>query len=281
MLPAHLLGRHVRGRSDHRTSFGADGDVLRRHEQLGDPKIEDLQPPIVGEEEVLRLQIAVDDPLRMRGGETVGKLARELERLGRHHRPAREHRAQRRALEQLADDIRLAILLANVVNGDDVRMVQRTGRARLLLEPAQRVLIVCASPEEFDRHLTVEFQVPRDDYPAHPAATQLPLDDEPLPELRDWIRLRSRFRGGQGRRLAQESAGLRLLGEQSKNLLGKRRIVGSHAGQKRGTPGGFLLPSLLKQRFDLAPALRSHGRCLHSSAATSSESSPTRLISGR
>src|ERR1051326_4107991 len=50
---------------------------------------------------------------------------------------------QRHALEILHGDEGLAVLLANVVNRADVRMIERRSRLRLALKAAEGVLIAC------------------------------------------------------------------------------------------------------------------------------------------
>ena len=56
--------------------------------------------------------------------------------------PAREHRAQRLALEQLLDDVRRALVDPDVVDGRDVGMVQDARGPRFLLEPAQPLRVL-------------------------------------------------------------------------------------------------------------------------------------------
>ena len=73
-LSAHLLGRHVADRADDDARLGVgvvasssrpplDGSDAREAE------VEDLQPAVVGHEQVLGLEIAMDDALVVRGSE--------------------------------------------------------------------------------------------------------------------------------------------------------------------------------------------------------------------
>ena len=57
----YLLGRHVPGSSHH--SAGDRLVSVLALEELGDSEVEDLQPPVVGKEQVFRLDVPVDDPL--------------------------------------------------------------------------------------------------------------------------------------------------------------------------------------------------------------------------
>src|SRR5262245_65530882 len=83
----HLLRRHVAYRSEEGARSGHGGGPRRprrvvgveRRSQLGEAEVEDLDPAVPGQEEVLRLQVAVDDPLVVGGGETARDLDRVLE----------------------------------------------------------------------------------------------------------------------------------------------------------------------------------------------------------
>ena len=147
----NLLGGHVAHRAEDRAGAGVgEGlDVGARRflpgpAQLGDPEVEDLDHTVLGEKDVLRLEVAVDDPLLVGGGQATGDLDRELHRLA-HAQGARGHAvAQRLALEQLGDDVGRPLLepsvdLAGVVDGDDVRVVEDAYGAGLLLEAADPV----------------------------------------------------------------------------------------------------------------------------------------------
>ena len=56
-LAAGLLGRHVRGRADHATLGQRPGRVG----ELRDPEVEHLPDAVVGEEQVVGLEIAMHD----------------------------------------------------------------------------------------------------------------------------------------------------------------------------------------------------------------------------
>ena len=77
-LAADLFRRHVAGRAEHRVSRGPQ---WRRHRpsieiriadaKLGDAEVENLHAPVARDHHVLRLEIAVHDPLRVRRGEAA------------------------------------------------------------------------------------------------------------------------------------------------------------------------------------------------------------------
>ena len=146
-LPAHLLRRHVADRAEDHAGAGAgrDGGLFAGRgafvgtRQLREAEVEDLHAPVVGDEQVLGLQVAMDDALVVRGREAVGDLHGVVDGLAHRQRARAEPIAQRLALEQLRDDVRRAVLLADVVDGEDVRMIERGGRLRLLLEAAEAI----------------------------------------------------------------------------------------------------------------------------------------------
>ena len=77
------------------------GLALLRVRQLRQAEVEDLHAAVVRDEDVLGLEVAVDDPLLVRGGEAVGDLERVVDRAARREPAAREDRAQGLPFEQL------------------------------------------------------------------------------------------------------------------------------------------------------------------------------------
>ncbi len=128
--------------------------------QLGEAEVEDLHPAVVGDEDVLGLQVPVDDPLLVRGGEAVGDLERVVDRLALRELAAGEDRAQRLAFEELLDDVGRAVVLADVVDGGDVGVVEDAGGLRLLLEAAQAVGVGGeGGRQDLDRDVAAEARV--------------------------------------------------------------------------------------------------------------------------
>ena len=93
---------------------------------------------VVGDEDVRRLQAAVDEAAAVDGAERIGQLRRRCR--------AADRRAadvpaimlvERPPLEQLADQERLAVLLARFVHRADVRMGDQRRDARLAAEAAR------------------------------------------------------------------------------------------------------------------------------------------------
>src|SRR5438067_2012832 len=78
-------------------------------------------------------------------------LQREIRGSRGGQRTARKRLAQRFAVEQLGDEIGLAILVAGIVHDYDIRMIQRPRRPRFPLESADMVLVVLAVEQHLDR----------------------------------------------------------------------------------------------------------------------------------
>ena len=66
----------------------------------GEAEVEDLHAAVLRHEDVLGLDVAVNDPLLVRGGEAVGHLRRDTERPAHRKRPPAERRAERFAFQQ-------------------------------------------------------------------------------------------------------------------------------------------------------------------------------------
>ncbi len=74
-----LFGGHVRGRPKRRELGASAGLVL----QLRQPEVQHQDPAIVGDHDVVGLEVEVHEVLSMRGGQTETGLS--------HHRPERRH----------------------------------------------------------------------------------------------------------------------------------------------------------------------------------------------
>src|SRR5207248_11334574 len=92
---------------------------------LGQAEIQNLRVASFGDEDVGRLDVAMQNAFRMGGVEGVCYL--DAERQGRlQFQRARSHKMlQSRAIEKLHRDESLPVLLVNFINGADIGMVQR------------------------------------------------------------------------------------------------------------------------------------------------------------
>ena len=124
----------------------------------------------------------MDDALLVRSGEALRKLERQLRGFVGPERTGAESFPQCPPFQVLGDDVRLASLLPDVVDIDDVRMAQRTGGASFLLEPTELLFAVRSGHQHLDGDVARQAQVASEEDPSHPAATNLALDDVPLGE---------------------------------------------------------------------------------------------------
>ncbi len=136
ILAAHLLGRHIRGRSTGpcRPRSSRHRAVVSGRQRHGEAKIENLHMIAVSHEDVGWLDIAVHDAPGVRSVERVGNLDPELDHPVACHRPAADHSREHLALEQLHHNEVTALVLRNLVDSADVRMVQARRSARLVLK---------------------------------------------------------------------------------------------------------------------------------------------------
>src|SRR5690606_17795798 len=100
-------------------------------------EVEDLHDPVIGDEQVCRLDVAVDDAGCVRLAQALGHLPGDLEALAHVERSTIETALQRLAFVAGHGDEEPAIRsLIDAVDRADVRMVEPRRRLRLLYEPA-------------------------------------------------------------------------------------------------------------------------------------------------
>ena len=175
---ASLLRREVSQRAHHEARFRVrvGGIAAARPRQAGDPEVEDLDPPVRGEEEVVGLEVTVDDTARVRGLEAVAHLDCELDHGLRGHRPAPQSLPKGLPFEELQHEVGTALAGADVVDGQDVRVGESGDGPRLVLEGAQTLGRGLAVREhDLDRDVAAEPGVVRAVHLRHPTgAQQLP-----------------------------------------------------------------------------------------------------------
>ena len=145
LVAAQLLRRHVRERADsgpfggqHRSwrarlGNGVCASDLRR--RLGDTEIEQLRAPC-RQEDIRRFDVTMNDSGGVRCRKRLGQCNRRLHHNGQVERALEQPLVERFALEELHDDEGLVFRrFADVVDGADVRMVQRGDRPRFTLKP--------------------------------------------------------------------------------------------------------------------------------------------------
>ena len=178
-MPARLLRGHVadgphdgaflRLRRFDRAGVAFEGHVL------GEAEIEDLHEPVAGDHHVLGFQVPVDDAGFVSAGEPARDLASDLEQTPVGKRPRERRFAERPAFDELHRDVGDRALLAHLVYGHDVRVVQGRSGAGLPLEATNLdgVRRDCLG-QDFQGHVPQQSRVPRPVHLSHPARAELP-----------------------------------------------------------------------------------------------------------
>ena len=170
---ARLLRREVLRGADDRADLGHLAGAGPR-----DPEVRHLDPPLASDEDVVRLDVAVDDPVPVRGAECGEDLAGVVDRdLDRGLPAGDDQLLQRAPVEELHRDVVGALGLAAVVDRDDVRMREPGGVLRLAPEALhERVVGRVAVVEDLDRDPAAELLVLGEVDLRHPARTELADD---------------------------------------------------------------------------------------------------------
>ena len=191
-LAARLLRAEVVDRPERRPGQGH----LRLGDGPGDPEVGDLDLAVLGDEHVAGLDVAMDDAAGVRGRESASDAGPDARDLARRQRPAAaQDRREVLAVDQLHDDERAVRVLAVVVDGDDVRVVERGGRLGLLAEARGEVGVAqVLGSEELEGDVAAEPGVGGAVDGRHPAAAE-ELDQaistaQDLSDLRQVVPLR-------------------------------------------------------------------------------------------
>ena len=165
LLAADLLGRDV----VHGAQQPAGAAVVDAAELHGEPEVGQVDVALGVEQDVGGLDVAVDEAARVRGVERGGHRGDDRRRaLGLEPALAAQHRAQVLALDVAHDLEQHAVLLARVVDRDDVRMVERRGDLRLRDEAAAEGRVVRQrGRDQLDGDVPVEREVGRPVDDAH------------------------------------------------------------------------------------------------------------------
>ena len=130
-------------------------------ERAGDAEVGHLRPAVSVEQDVLRLHVAVDQPVVVGESQGACNLGRHLERIGDvEPAPSHDELLEVLAVDVLEDDVLPAFLLAAVDHGHDIRMLELGDRARLPLEALDEVVVlVVLLVEELQRDVALEERV--------------------------------------------------------------------------------------------------------------------------
>ena len=185
-----LFGRHVGGSAEDRAFLGlkvlshtrgpgSDALVHRRVVdgigQLREAEIENFDRPLVAgraQHDVGRLEVAMENACRVRGGQRVGYLHTVLQRVADTQPAVANHGGERRTGDVLHRHEVDALGLTDVVDSNDVRVIQRGRGSRLLDESFPALWVDRAiRAEELDGDGPAEPRIERTVDDAHAAFT--------------------------------------------------------------------------------------------------------------
>jgi hypothetical protein len=140
-------------------------------------KVENLCVSTLGNKDVRRFDVPVDDAFSVSRVERIGNLDRERQNQLHLQRPSSNLLFQRDAVEKLHHDKGLSILLINFMDRADVRMIQCRSGPCLTLEPGQSLSVLgYFIRQEFQGNEPMQLHILGLVYDTHPTAAEF-LDD--------------------------------------------------------------------------------------------------------
>ena len=159
---------------------GADRRPVASHpivvaEVDGQAEVGQLGDPVVRDKDVVRVDVAVDQPFALGVLQTEGHLPDEPRGVARGQRARlADHLADVLPLNVLHHEVTFTGRLALIVNPHEVLVLKLGADHRLAVEPGDRPRVVHPlRREDLERHPTVQLRVPREVDPTHP-----PLADQ-------------------------------------------------------------------------------------------------------
>ena len=128
------------------------------------------------DQDVRGLDVAMQHAGRVGRREAVGDAREELDDLPPSACAALRPVLERAAVDELRDDVLAAVVLADVVHREDVRMIQRRGHLRFALEAPPSRRVEHLARQKLDAHVPIEPSVGRTVHDAHAAGTERALD---------------------------------------------------------------------------------------------------------
>ena len=173
-MPRRLLGAHVCRRSqDHAGSRHLEVGL----DPLGQAEVGDVRMPLVIDQDVGRLQVAMQDAPHMGMVHSLGRLGQKRCRGPGIVLEGRELLGEVSPLDELHAEVLLTLMVANFINRHDPRVIQQCDGLGLVLEsPQLRVVSQHAGPDHLEGDRPVEADLAGLVDHAHAAAAQFPVD---------------------------------------------------------------------------------------------------------
>jgi hypothetical protein len=145
--------------------------------QLADPEIGEEGLAVTVKQYVAWLNVAMDDPAGVGFVQRAGQPSDDVHRVLQVQATIAQQIGQRAARHVTHDQERLAVMLAEVVNGDDGRMLEGGDDARFALEASTGCRLVAQITEQdLDRDIAADDGVVGQIDHRHAAVTQLGFD---------------------------------------------------------------------------------------------------------
>ena len=184
-LTTDALGRHVVDRADQLVAGRGPADG---RDVLGQPEIGEID--LLGralhrDQRIARLDVAVQQPMRMRRIERLRQLTDQGDRpLGGQRPVLAQQRRQIGAPHVAHRDEEMPVDLAGLIDRDDPGVIDRRRQPRLRQEPCAKPCVLREMPgQQLERHVATQPHVQRPIDDAHPAAAQKRLQAV-TPQLR-------------------------------------------------------------------------------------------------
>ena len=158
--------------------LGAGFREIAIGQPLGDAEIDQSGPAVLVDEDVARFDVAVDITSGVGVVEGAPDLLQQLGHVvGMEGGVGGDDLLQRLPAHELHDDEGRAVVLADVIDVDDVRVGEGGGRARLALEAGAEAGIGGElRPRRLDRHVATEEEIVTEVDDRHPALAEAAAD---------------------------------------------------------------------------------------------------------
>jgi hypothetical protein len=174
-LASGLFGSHVPRRAENHVGQGVRNEGEPRvgcahtgPRQFCEPEVENLDPILGCDEDVVRLEVAMDDALLVCSGERLRDLKRILGAPPDGQAFLAKAVGERRAFEQFGDEVGNPLERPDIVDRQHAGVVERGSSTRFLLEPVQPLRIDREDRRHhFDRDRAPELGVPGPVHAAH------------------------------------------------------------------------------------------------------------------
>jgi hypothetical protein len=141
---------------------------------LGQAEVQNFGVHAIGDKNIRGLDVAMHDAFAVRGVERVGNFDAEVEQRFEFERASADRMFQSFSVEAFHGQVGVAGVLADVVNGADVGMVQRGSSFRLAAETFESLRVARQIfREKFQRDETIQAGVLRFVHDAHATAAKL------------------------------------------------------------------------------------------------------------